>query len=116
MSKVENKSLKKSFALFITIALIGVLFLYTYSIVQSNVFQSNLNKLKYMNLQARIHFDYVKKYIGNHNDEQIKNLQLSDERFALKIVPKIEDEVSAYYVVIEAMEDIPVRLSEKVIK
>jgi hypothetical protein len=113
---VENKSLKPSFALLVTIVLIGVLFIYTYSIVQSNIFQSNLNKLKYMNLQANIHFDYVKDYIENHNDQQIQNLQLSDDRFNLSIGLQSENGSTNYYVIIEAKDDIPIRLSEMIIK
>jgi len=119
---MENKELKLSFprsqgfALFITILLVGSLFLLSYSIVQSNLFQSNLNKLKYMNLQANIHLDYVKKYISEHDDLEIKNLSLEDNRFDLKISAKEENAKQVYYVVIEAKESIPIRLSQKIIK
>ena len=113
---MENKKLKRSFALFITIILIAILFMLSYSIVQSNIFQSNLNKLKYMNLQAKIHYEYIKKYIQEHSDEEIKKLQLTDNRFELKISSTTENNTIIYYVIIEAKDDIPIRLSQKIIK
>lgn len=113
---MENKKLKPAFALLFTIFLVGVLFLYAYSILQSNVFSSNLNKLKYMNLQANIHYDYVKDYIENNSDQQIKKLSLDDNRFDLKITSTIDNNTTTYYVIIEAKDDIPIRLSKKIIK
>lgn len=114
---MENKRLKRGFALFSTLMFIGVLFFYTYSISQSNIFQSNLNKLKYMNLQVTIHFDYVKKFIMTHSEEEINTLSLEDERFLLNINASHIDGTTTYYVVIEAIDgDIPIRLSEIIIK
>lgn len=107
---------KKAFALFITISLILSMFLFTYAIVERNVFLSNLNKLKYMNLQANIHFDYVEKYIQEHTKQEIEKLQLKDDRFNLQIESKEENNKLYYYVIIEAKDAIPVRLSEIIIK
>lgn len=69
-----------------------------------------------MNLQANIHFDYVKNYIEDHNDLEIENLKLSDNRFDLSIDLQSENGKTNYYVIIEAKDDIPVRLSEMIIK
>jgi len=119
---VENKKLKhpfkqrRGFALFITIILIAILFLLSYSIVQSNLFQSNLNKLKYMNLQANIHYEYVEKYINEHSDEEIEKLTLNDNRFNLKVSSEIDNNSTTYYIIIDAKDDIPIRLSKKIIK
>ena len=113
---MENKKLKPSFALLPTIILVGVLFLLSYSILQSDVFGSNLNRLKYMNLQANIHYDYVKKYIQEHSDKEIKKLSLNDSRFELRITSQSDQNATIYYIVIEAKDDIPIRLSKKIIK
>lgn len=119
MYNLETKKLtqnKRAFALFITLILVSILFLLLYSIVQNNVFQSNLNRLKYMNLQAHIHYDYVKNYIQEHSKDEIEQLSLDDKRFILKIIPKIQEKQTIYYVVIQAWGEIPVRLSKKIIK
>lgn len=119
---MENKNLKtrfknkRGFALFLTIFLIAIFFLFTFSIVQSNVFQSNLNKLKYMNLQANIHYDYIKKYIEEHNDKEIKSFIIKDNRFTLDIKSQTQNNRKIYYVIIEAKDNIPIRLSKKIIK
>ena len=113
---MENKKLKPSFALLLTIILVGVLFLLSYSILQSNIFSSNLNRLKYMNLQATIHYEYVEKYIQEHSDEEIKKLSLNDSRFELRITSQSDQNATIYYIVIEAKDDIPIRLSKKIIK
>jgi len=113
---MENKKLKPSFALLLTIILVGVLFLLSYSILQSDVFSSNLNRLKYMNLQANIYYDYVEKYIQEHSDKEIKKLSLNDSRFNLIITSKTDQNTTYYYVIIEAKDDTPIRLSKKIIK
>jgi hypothetical protein len=113
---MENKKLKPAFALLVTIVFVTAFLLYSYAIIENNLFQRNLNTLKYTKLQGEIHMDYVKEYIGDHNDTQISSLTLGDDRFDLHITIQDEDALSEYYIVIEAKDAIPVRLSEKIIK
>lgn len=114
----EKKELqgKKSFALLITIILVVLISYFSYGIVQSNIFSSNLNKLKYLHLQANIHLDFIKEYITSHTKTQIESLSLADERFELSIVSKDEDATEIYYVYIKTVDDTPIRLSDKIIK
>ena len=107
---------KKSFALLITILLVVIISYFSYSIVQSNMFSSNLNKLKYLHLQAKIHLDFVKDYILSHTQIQIDTFSLNDERFDLSIISKDENGTKVYYIAIEAKDDMPIRLSDKIIK
>lgn len=107
---------KRSFALFITIILVVLMSYFSYSIVQSNIFSSNLNKLKYLHLQAKIHLDFIKKYIISHRSVQIENFTLNDKRFGVDIVSKDENSTTVYYISIATLNDTPIRLSDKIIK
>ncbi len=107
---------KKSFALFITLFLVVLFGLLSYKIVENNVFSSNLNKLKYLHLQANIHLKYIKKYIETHNESEIDSFTLDDNRYTLNIIPQDENGTKVYYLSLETVDDTPVRLSVKVIK
>ena len=107
---------KQAFALLITIMLVVIISYFTYSIVQSNTFSSNLNKLKYLHLQAKIHLDFVKDYIASHTQTQIDTFVLNDERFDVTIVSKDENGTMVYYIAIETKDETPIRLSDKIIK
>ena len=117
MSRMEDKDfMKKGFALFTTIFLVMLFSLFSYKIVENNIFSSNLNKLKYLHLQANIHLKYIKKYISSHNSNQIDNLILEDNRYMLNIVRKDENSTSVYYIELKTLDDTPIRLSDIVIK
>ena len=107
---------KQAFALLITIMLVVIISYFTYSIVQSNTFSSNLNKLKYLHLQAKIHLDFVKDYIASHTQTQIDTFVLNDERFDVTIVSKDENGTMVYYIEIETKDETPIRLRDKIIK
>jgi len=107
---------KKSFALFITIFMVVLFGLLSYKIVENNIFSSNLNKLKYLHLQANIHLQNIKEYISLHNTQEIEDFKLNDDRYILKIVPKNENSTTVYYISLETLGDTPIRLSHKVIK
>jgi hypothetical protein len=108
---------KKGFILISTLLLISVLFGYVYAIKQTDIFQSNLNTLKYMNHQAQIQLDAVKNYIIQTQNPQIENYILDDDRFDLEILFTNEDGDTKYYITIEPKQDnIPIRLSEIIIK
>lgn len=108
--------MKKGFALVFTIFLVVVAAILSYRIVENNIFFSNLNKLKYLHFQANIFMDKVKVYIQTHSSSQILSYTLSDPRYDLEIKQKDENGTIAYYVVIQTIDETPIRLSEKIIK
>jgi len=107
---------KKSFALFITIFLVVLFGLLSYKIMENHIFSSNLNKLKYLHLQANIHLAYIKDYISSHNETEISSFILDDDRYILNIVKKDENGTALYYIGLKTSDDTPIRLSDKVIK
>ena len=117
MSSLEDKNLKKrSFAMFITMFLVVALGIFSLSIMENNIFSSNLNKLKYLHLQANVHFDYIKKFIENNTIEDIENFSLLDNRFDTTIVKKVENNTTIFYISIKTKDDTPIRLSDKIVK
>jgi len=107
---------KKSFALFITIFLVVLFSLFSYKIMENNVFSSSLNKLKYLHIQANIHLEYIKNYISTHNEAEINSFNLDDDRYILNIVKKDTNSTVSYYIGLKTSDDTPIRLSDKVIK
>ena len=109
--------MKKSFALLTTILLVIVFSFISIRIVETNLLSSNLNKLKYLHLQATIYMDYLIDYIPTHTEIEILNLptMLNDERFVIKIT-KDDSNSSVYYTSIETSENSHIRLSQKIIK
>jgi hypothetical protein len=117
MSGLEASTLKKSFALLTTIILVMLFSFISIRIVETNLLSSNLNKLKYLHLQANIHIDSISKYIKNHNDLEIKEYKNNwqDERFSINITND-ENNDSIYYTSIKTSDNSHVRLSQKIIK
>ncbi len=107
---------RRAFALLITMVLIILVSILTYSIVQSNIFSSNLNKLKYLHIQGQIHIDYIKNYILSHENNEINNVTLEDERYNLSIIKQDENNSTVYYISVETKDNTPIRLSNKIIK
>ena len=107
---------KSAFALFITMFLVVALGIFSLSIVQNNIFSSNLNKLKYLHFQANIHFEYIKKFIENNSIEDIENFNLQDNRYDTTIVKRVESNTTIFYISIKIKDDTPVRLSDKIVK
>ncbi|MEA3513780.1 MAG: hypothetical protein U9R37_09285 [Campylobacterota bacterium] len=114
MPRVENKSLKKSFALISTIFLVVLFSFFSLSILENDVFSSNLNKLKYLHIQANIHMNFVKEFVKNNNNIDIDSFMLDDERFNLNIYNEINTTI--YHISISTKDETPIRLSQKVIK
>ena len=114
MSNLENQNLKKSFALLTTIILLVLFGFISISLVETNLLSSNVNKLKYLHLQANIHIDTISDYIKNHNDLEIDEYKNNwqDERFSINITNK--DLI--YYISIKTNDNSHVRLSQKIIK
>ncbi|MEA3498202.1 MAG: hypothetical protein U9R16_03995 [Campylobacterota bacterium] len=111
------KNNKPAFVLITTMFLVVLFGIYSLTIMENNTFSSNLNRLKYLHLQANIHIDYVKEFIENSTDIQIDNFSLNDDRYKMKIVNKAGENYSTkYYISIETKDDTPVRLSQIIIK
>jgi len=75
---------KKSFVLLATLIFVSLLMIYSLIIVENKNLSSNLNKLKYLHLQAKIHMKIVKQKIKNN--QQPENIILDDDRFLLNII------------------------------
>jgi len=114
---MEDKRLKKSFALLTTISLVILFSFLSIRMVETNLMGSNLNKLKYLHLQATIHMDRVIEYIKKHTDVEIIEYEnkWNNERFFITI-SKDETNSSIYYTSIETIDESHIRLSQKIIK
>jgi hypothetical protein len=108
---------KKSFALLTTLLLVVVFSFLSVRIVETNLMSSNLNKLKYLHLNAIIYMDTIIEFIHLHNDFEIENFEnaWNDERFTISI-NKEDSNSSIYYTSIETVDESHIRLSQKVIK
>jgi hypothetical protein len=115
---MENKNLKKSFALLSTLLLVIVFSLVSIRLVETNLLSSNLNSLKYLHLQATIYMDTISKYIETHSTIEIQQYQDSwnDDRFSIQIIQD-DNNSSIYYSSIQTIDkNSHVRLSQKIIK
>lgn len=85
--------------------------------VETNLFSSNLNKLKYLHLQGTIHIDNIKEFIKNNDEIAINNFKTTwnDTRFFIEIV-KDDTNSSLYYITLETTDNSHIRLSQKIIK
>lgn len=114
---MEDKSImKKSFVLLFTILLVVLFAFFSLNIVQTNMFSTNLNKLKYLHLQANIHLKNLEEYIETHTAQEINSISLDDSRFDMKIVSQSENNTTKYYISVETKDDTPVRVLSTVIK
>lgn len=124
LSDMENKIIgmkrgfqgRRAFALLFTIFLAIFISIVSYKIVENNIFFSNLNKQKYLHLQATIFMDKAINFIQHNASAQILSYTLNDPRFQLEIVQKEQSGSEVYYVMIETVDETPIRLSEKIIK
>lgn len=117
MPNLENTKVKKSFALLTTLLLLIIFSFLSISIVETNLLGSNLNKLKYLHLQATIYEDDIIKYINTHKNEEIKDFvsRWNDTRFTIDITND-DTNSSIYYISIKTNDDSHIRLSQKIIK
>jgi len=114
---MEDKKLKKSFALLTTLLLVVLFSFVSVRMVETNLLSSNLNKLKYLHLQATIYIDTIKEYIIEHNDIEINSFvsNWNDDRFYVDIIQD-DNNSSIYYLSIETIDNSHIRLSQKIIK
>jgi len=109
--------MKKSFAILTTLFLVILFSFVSIRNVETNLLSSNVNKLKYLHLQANIHFDTITHYIKTHNHIEILRYveHWNDERFDITI--QVDDTNSSiYYTSIETSDNSHIRLSQKIIK
>ena len=108
---------KSAYALLITMFLVVLFGLFSFSIVQNNTFSTNLNNLKYLHLQAKIYMNSIILYIKNASDEDINNFNLNDNRYKTKIVKNTDEHnITNYHISIQTVDDTPVRLSQSIVK
>lgn len=117
MSSMENKRLKKSFVLMTTILLVILFSFISIRMVETSLMSSNLNKLKYLHLQATIYHNTIIRYIKQHTSEEIKHYQneWNDEQFSISIIQD-DSNSSIYYSSIKTVDNSHIRLSQKIIK
>ena len=106
----------KAFALFITINLLILFSFLSISIIETQTITSNINKLKYLHLQAYIHMQNIKSYIKNNSDNKINTFKLNDDRFKINITKQIDNDQSFYSLSIETIDDSRIRITQKVVK
>ncbi len=94
--------MRKSFALFITIILVTLFAILSISIIETKNISSNIDKLKYLHLQAKIHMQYIKKYIDTHSQNEIESFVLDDNRFNAIIISELDENLTIYNVTVEA--------------
>jgi hypothetical protein len=89
------------------------------SIIQNQTFSSQIDKLKYLEIQAKIHIGKIEKYINETNNElEILNYKLGDERFNLKIKSEQRDTNSSqitYHITLKSKDE-SITLYKKVIQ
>ena len=113
----NNGSKKSAYALLITMFLVVLFSLFSISIIENNSFSQNLNKLKYLHLQAQIHIDNIIVFIKNSTPEDIESFNLDDNRFKTKIIKNIDEHnLTKYYITIQTVDDTTVRLSQSIVK
>jgi hypothetical protein len=108
---------KKSFALLTTLLLVILFSFVSVRMVETNLLSSNLNKLKYLHLQAMIYVDTIKEFIIGHNEIEITDYvnNWNDNRFEVDIIQD-DNNSSIYYFSIETIDNSHIRLSQKIIK
>lgn len=119
MSKVDYTMIlktnnKKSFALFTTIILVTLFSILSISIMQTHTLSSNINKLKYLNLQANIHMKYIQNFIKTHTKNEIEQLKINDARFSIIINSISSNNKTIYNVQIETIDDTNIRLFKQI--
>ncbi len=77
---------KKGYLILSVIFLMLAFSYYSIQIIQNQTFLTQIDKLKYLEIQAKINMDKIEKYIYETNNEGlILNYKINDERFEYKI-------------------------------
>ena len=105
---------KRSFILISTLILVLLFSIFTISITETSMLSSNLNRLKYLHLQANIHMYNITNYILTHTKQDTKQLKINDNRYDLKIKIYTADNKTTYHIFISTKDDTPVTLYKKI--
>ncbi|MCI0500735.1 MAG: hypothetical protein L0Y61_03170 [Epsilonproteobacteria bacterium] len=110
---------KRGFLLLSVIILMVTFSYLSISIIQNQTFSSQIDKLKYLEIQAKIHMGKIEKYINETNNElEILNYKLEDERFDCQIKSEQLDTNSSqitYHIMVKSKDE-PVTLYKNIIK
>ncbi|MBI3874239.1 MAG: hypothetical protein HY307_04490 [Arcobacter sp.] len=82
-------SSKGGFSLLTTLIVMTVFAYLSISIIQNQAFSSQIDKLKYLEIQSKIHLQNYEKYILTHQKDEILQYKPDDNRFNFKIL--VED-------------------------
>jgi len=109
--------MKRSYILLSTLLFVVIFSIFSINMAETNLYSSNLNKLKYLYLQTNIHMKNIKLFIKTHNHTQIINLKLDDKRYNLRITFVIlkKDNI-LYNVFIKTKDDTPISLYDTINK
>ena len=105
---------KRSFILISTLMLVLLFSIFTISITETNMFSSNLNRLKYLHLQANVHMYNIANYILTHKKQDVEQLIIDDNRYDLKIKIDTIKNKTTYDIFISTKDDTPVTLYKKI--
>lgn len=103
--------MKKSFALITTLFLLVVFSYLSINIIQNKNYSNQIDKIKYLTIQASIHMRYIKQNISS-------NINLNDDRFILNIIVQKNETNTTYHIYLKTKNELDAHISiyEKVIK
>lgn len=101
---------KRGFLLLSVIILVVTFSYLSISIIQNQTFSSQIDKLKYLEIQEKIHFDNIKQYIDKTNTESlILAYKLNDTRFDLIIKSEHSEDLNnskiTYHITIQSKDE-----------
>ena len=108
--------MKKGFGLLSVLVLLIIFSFLSINIIQNNNFSSNIDKLKYLHLQANIHIVNIKKYIINHTNSDINNFILNDNRFDLRIDSEDINSSKKYHIHLKTVDEMHISIYDNVLK
>lgn len=112
---------KKGFLILSVIFLMFAFSYYSIQIVQNQTFSSQIDTLKYLEIQAKIHLKKYENYIQYTNEESlILNYKIDDDRFVYTVksehnLDENSSETTSYHITIKAKDE-PITLYKKIIK
>ncbi len=113
--------MKRGYLLFSVIILLILFGYYSIKIVQNHIFHSNIDKLKYLEIQSLIHLKKYEIIIYSKNDKNaILNYTINDQRFQSSIkscdfANENNTTTEKYCVVIKAKNE-PIRIYKEFTK
>lgn len=93
--------MKKAYILFLTSILLVSSSFVLIQVLQNKSFSKQVDTLKYIHLQAKIHMDKIVKYYNEHN-KSLESFSLNDDRYILTINKQIQDTKQTTFVYLKA--------------